>query len=75
MKEYTDTYRQTDAATLTLPSGAARVRVFKPVSNGAKAISTMGAVVAAGNGALHRSRHLPNHPLVIELTLLLCRVD
>ena len=51
MKEYTDTYRQTDAAALTLPSGAARVRIFKPVSNGTTAVSKLGAVAAGGKCA------------------------
>ena len=68
MKEYTDAYRQTDAAALTLPSGAARVRIFKPVSNGAKAVSTLGAVAAGGQVRLTGAVAIPDHPLIIEIT-------
>ena len=59
---------KSEPATLTLPSGAARVRIFKPVSNGAKAVSTLGAVAAGGKVRLTGAAAIPDHPLIIELT-------
>jgi hypothetical protein len=59
---------KSEAATLTLPMGAAKVRLFKPVSNGTKAVSTLGAVAAGGKVRLTGAVAIPDHPLIIELT-------
>lgn len=59
---------KSENATLTLPKGAAQVRLFKPVSNGTKAVSTLGAVAAGGTVRLTGAVAIPDHPLIIELT-------
>ena len=58
---------QSEPATLTLPKGAAQVRFFKPVTNGTKAVSTLGAVAAGGKVRLTGAIAIPDHPLVVEI--------
>jgi hypothetical protein len=57
-----------EPATLTLPAGAAQVRIFKPVTNGTTAVSTLGGVAANVKVRLTGDIAIPDHPLIIELT-------
>lgn len=56
-----------EPATLTLAAGAKSVRIFKPLTGGAVAVSTLGTVAPGGPVRLAGNIAIPDHPLVVEI--------
>jgi len=66
-KDSQDGDKGAENATLRLAAGASRVRIFKPVTNGAAPIATLGTVAPGGSVRLAGVIAIPDHPLLIEI--------